>query len=388
MKSGKRIWELQSSTVCKVLGMAFHFKDLKKIARKFGIENNDPFMDEEFALHTTLVQLCGRDNVVSRHTEKMLERRFSIHGKRIPLDEPARLIRSLRESFHEPDAPLWAVVWGLATRGGLGDERIETALFGFIHMTEHRLLRERSKALRSEACGEVGDTDKDEEILTLKRDLLDMQWANRRLEKLVEGMKNRLDASIAERPVQERIPEPDIAPVRACRCANARKIRDLKALLDQAKFCNYELEAENARLRDEIDALVQEVKSYEEQIDERREAVSAKYCGCPMRLRGKKITLVGGIESLECHYRSLIESFGGQFRRHDGDCNSGSQALEDCITGSDLVVCPVEVNSHNAAKSVKRICKAGGVECCFPRSASITGLRRAIEEHCSDVNAA
>ena len=48
------------------------------------------------------------------------------------------------------------------------------------------------------------------------------------------------------------------------------------------------------------------------------------------------------------------------------------------------MVCPVEVNSHNAAKSVKKICRARGVRCCFPRSAGITGLKRALKEHYSD----
>ena len=36
------------------------------------------------------------------------------------------------------------------------------------------------------------------------------------------------------------------------------------------------------------------------------------------------------------------------------------------------------------AKSVKKICKSRGVRCCFPRSASITGLKKALQEHYSD----
>lgn len=98
--------------------------------------------------------------------------------------------------------------------------------------------------------------------------------------------------------------------------------------------------------------------------------------------------MVGGMESLECHYRQLIESAGGRFGRHDGVSDDDGEDLEECIAGSDLVVCPVATTGCSAAKWVKRICKACGVRCCFPKSASLTALRRALQEHYSDERAA
>lgn len=169
-----------------------------------------------------------------------------------------------------------------------------------------------------------------------------------------------------------------------CTCENGRLVTKLNTLLAQAKYCNYELEEENLQLREEIHGLVEELARYERAFA----ALSPPDApiGCPFRrnLEGKIVTLVGGIEGLECHYRQVIESAGGRFRRHDGVAGGCEQALEDCISGSDLVVCPLEVNSAGAAKSVKRICLSRGVRCCFPASPSIAGLRRALEEHYSD----
>jgi hypothetical protein len=113
------------------------------------------------------------------------------------------------------------------------------------------------------------------------------------------------------------------------------------------------------------------------------EAVSLS---CPLRefLREKHVAMVGGIDSLECHYRDLVEAMGGTFRRHDGDCRGGECLIEDCVRKADLVVCPIEVNSHNAAKSVKKLCRSYGVACCFPRTAGLSAFRSAIEEHFSE----
>ncbi len=383
MKPKKRIWELQSSTVCKVVGMALVLKDLQQLARHVGITPKDPLMDEEFALHTTIVQLCLRDNLISRHTEKTIEKKFQIYEKKIPFDDPIPLISEIREDRGNCRAPIWAILWGLATRGKLAEARIETSLFGFIHMMEHKLMRDQWNSSGAGALGDNGDTEKDDEILRLQRDLLDMQWANKKLEKFNENIKNELDL-LSLPQFQNSEGTGSCESNGRCACANNRKIQDLKGLLNQAKFCNYELETENAALREEIDNLIQELDHYEQMVNQQTDQAQPRPC-CPFAadLRGKRVTLVGGVHSLEQHYRRIIESLGGSFRRHDGTSPGGDQALEDCILGSDLVVCPVEVNSHNAAKAVKKICKARGVRCCFPRSASITGLKRALEEHYS-----
>ena len=311
MKPNKRIWELRSSTVCKVVGMALFLKDLQRIARKFGISGNDPLMDEEFALHSTVIQLCSRDNPVSRHTEKLIEKRFLIHGKRVPLDDPAGTIRAVRETPQDLQAPLWAILWGLATRGRLADEKIETALFGTIHMMEHRLVRDHWKSLNSPGDEGAQEDDKDNVILSLKREILDTQWANRKLEKISEYLRNQVESSPSLQPVSAAFSDPDISTARPCQCAKNQKISNLKALLAEAKYCNYELEAENAQLKGEIQGLFEELRRYEKDLPD-KQFPDVHIAGRDDEgLTGKKITLVGGIESLECHYRQVVESVGG-----------------------------------------------------------------------------
>ncbi len=76
---------------------------------------------------------------------------------------------------------------------------------------------------------------------------------------------------------------------------------------------------------------------------------------CPLfDLSGKRILIVGGISKIKAFYRRLIEEKSAVFEYHDG---WGKHGLEGLIRRSDMVLCPVNCNSHNACLSVKKLCK-------------------------------
>lgn len=79
---------------------------------------------------------------------------------------------------------------------------------------------------------------------------------------------------------------------------------------------------------------------------------------------------------------------GGNFNRHDGYCHGGLDSLEVLISQANLVVCTIEVNSHNAARFAKKICKLKGIPCCFVKSASLASLKRTIEGNIQNAAAA
>lgn len=69
---------------------------------------------------------------------------------------------------------------------------------------------------------------------------------------------------------------------------------------------------------------------------------------CPsFDLCRKRILIVGGINRMKSLYRQLIEENGGIFEYHDGHIKGGKKALEDRIMRADIVLCPVNINSHN-----------------------------------------
>lgn len=70
-----------------------------------------------------------------------------------------------------------------------------------------------------------------------------------------------------------------------------------------------------------------------------------------------RILIVGGIERMESRYRQLIEQLGGEMEYHHGHLNGGSIKLENSLRRCDLVLCPVNCNSHAACNAVKALGK-------------------------------
>jgi len=362
--------------------MAFDLGDLKKIARRFGILHRDPLMDHEFALHSTVVQLCGSDNKIARHIQKMIQMRFARYSQRLSALEARELIDSVAEGKGNPDIPLWAILWSLATRGLQNGASVETALFGFIHMLEHRLMREFWASGDEIAEVHAEESKAADEATRLNRRILDLHGELERRDKLNEQLRMQL-AELKNLQAQHAGPGRSQAAGGAQKVDQTEKVIRLQGLLDDARARKQDLQEECFRLRKEIEVLAREVsREVRDKLPENQEPGPLD-CPCGEFLRQKRVAMVGGIDSLECHYRDLVEAMGGTFHRHDGDCRAGECLIQDCVRKADLVVCPVEVNSHNAVKSVKKLCKNYGVPCCFPRTAGLSGFRIAIEEHFS-----
>ncbi len=386
MKSNKRIWEIKHQTVCKIIGMALGSKDLQKIANKFGISPRDPLMDQEFALHSTAVHLCGNDNPVSRMIQKNLEKKSSKYAKRLEETDTRNLITSVLEGPEDLRIPLWAVLWHLAARGLNNGASVESALFGFIHMLEHRLLKDYWESASRRSAEDGINSEENDDTMKLKRRILDLKREVDESRKISENLRAELrDRDMKES--QHELPACHLisaSAVNETRSEAGEKIKRLQGLLVEAREDKKRLEEESNCLRHEVQVLSREVSL------KVRDGIchdpESSDCSCALRrqLQGRHVAMVGGIDSLECHYREFVQMMGATFQRHDGDCRGGECLIEDCIKRADLVVCPIEINSHNAVKCVKKYCKNYGIPCRFPRTAGLSGFRTALEEHYSD----
>jgi hypothetical protein len=379
----KKLWELQHQVVCKVIGMCFGPKDLAKIQKKFLIRADSSLSNSEAVLHSTVVHLCSTESRISRHIQKMIQLRYSRYEKKLSAVDPTELVDWITEDRGHPSIPLWAILWDLAMRDLQEGILIESVLTGFLHILEHRLMKEYWEASAQRAERIISNEKSAEELTLLKRRILDLQAELDVNRKVIKRLKMQVSD-------QGRVPGRDSGP-QCTMTLNARqtdKIRRLQELLNAERCRRQNVEQECCRLGAEIRALSEEanfVFSGGVSKDE-----TPKFPECPLRekLREKHVTMVGGINSLECHYRALVESMGGTFQRHNGNCSGGACLIEDCIRKADLVVCPVEVNSHNAMKSVKKLCRNHGIPCCFPRTAGLSGLRTALAEHFSEAECA
>lgn len=170
-----------------------------------------------------------------------------------------------------------------------------------------------------------------------------------------------------------------------------RENHELKAILDavDGDLRAYEakvnaLEDENINLLLRIDELQNHLKELKDQYYARIydcKAEETEVCSqdcCNFQLCAKRVLIVGGITKIKAVYKNLIEQKGGEFDYLDGYMKGGERVLDSKIKRCDLVLCPVDCNSHNACLSVKKLCKKYGKPFKMLTSSSVTGITEAI----------
>jgi len=136
----------------------------------------------------------------------------------------------------------------------------------------------------------------------------------------------------------------------------------------------FKFQSTNNHLVDEINSLIS------------RTAASVDFKGtcdetCPeFRLCAKRILIVGGITKMKSFYRSIVESSGGEFDYHDGYMKNGNKNLKDRVCKSDLILCPVNCNSHGACSQIKKLCKKYNKPVKMLSSSSLSSVSNALIE--------
>jgi hypothetical protein len=97
------------------------------------------------------------------------------------------------------------------------------------------------------------------------------------------------------------------------------------------------------------------------------------YGACP-----KRILIVGGMTKLKAHYRRLVESNGAIFDYHNGYIRGGMRVLEGRVRRSDMILCPVNCNSHSACLTVKRLCRKLNKPLHILSNASVSSISKAL----------
>ncbi|MFN2358131.1 MAG: DUF2325 domain-containing protein [Desulfotignum sp.] len=103
------------------------------------------------------------------------------------------------------------------------------------------------------------------------------------------------------------------------------------------------------------------------------------------RLCAKRIFLVGGITKMRAFYKEVVENAGGEFHYHDGYMKNASTNLEAKVKRCDLVLCPVNCNSHNACRKVKQLCNRHKKPLKILSSSSLFAVSQALLEPDSTV---
>lgn len=95
----------------------------------------------------------------------------------------------------------------------------------------------------------------------------------------------------------------------------------------------------------------------------------------------KRVFIVGGVERMERLYREIVEGNGGFLDYHSGSMQGGIKRLEKCLYRADLIICPLNCNSHGACIRVKNMAKKFGKELYLLPTGSVSSIRRVLQEN-------
>ena len=368
--SGGRLkfWEVETCFTCPIVGMCLTVSEQKRILKKTDFPTKKASLYE---IHEALVVCGDSNNKVSRRIDALLERKFmKTAAPLFALDDNA-FMDHFKTAFESGD--YLETLWAAAVNPKLPLES-KRKVFGEIHMTMHFGGEERrkmkQKVHRLDAAIEkmtqemrVGRDHRRElqkrndetarELLRLKHENESLKIENRKMKEALQDQRERSEIAELERKKREledslSLVTDAYADARAQLHGLNEKREQLSVELKLQKKMTDQVREEAGKVIGHVIALSQCTGNDGCECDE----------SCPaFDLCRKRILIVGGISRMESIYREFIENSGGTFDYHDGYVKKGVKPLEERLKRADMVLCPVNCNSHAACAVVKRLGK-------------------------------
>ena len=98
-------------------------------------------------------------------------------------------------------------------------------------------------------------------------------------------------------------------------------------------------------------------------------------------LNGRCVLYVGGRDRGAARFRRAVEQRNGRFVHHDGGLEQDRRQLDQLLPGADLVMCPVDCVSHDAAARVKHYCKRHQTCLLFLGRASMSAFEQGLQRY-------
>jgi hypothetical protein len=380
--SERKLWEFNRFITCRLIALVFRQSGLKKIYKRFGVQYQGK-LENYGLMHHALTESCTEPNRISEYVDMLLRKRLNPYRSRLTEFDQNEICHLIESHDRYKEAPLPALIWFAVRKRCENIDEIEHRLLNILHSKELLALSfYNSTAFPPDVRMEDIEIEIRKALETGERLRKEKQKVNKlRLAiQTIEKEKSNLELRLAKE-----------------RSHNEELRKEIEALGGESSIKRIkELEEEVTLLTREIEKLTQELieqdwlpaepevvnEPYAQKGKEDRESNSefVNY-DKEVSIEGKTVFIVGGIDSLESHYKSLVENLGGIFYRHNGKSSPRSKdEIENLVNKADMILCPIDITSHSAVRCVRSACKSRNKLCCFLRSSSLSMLRRALAD--------
>lgn len=388
----KKLWQLDSSFHCSVVGTCLTLNELRQICKKLKITMPEKATDYDW--HHSFVSIASGESHAARFLNKYLDKKYRSTVKQVMKLPADKLDEFWRVSLNEDNLP--AAYWAVLTHAKVSTDLLDR-MYGEVHMLSHlsgsslRVDMEKLKRLELEKKRSIISiaenskktqkklTEQSVKIHSLKQTVrkyeslkIDFQRANLTIEKLnnksrLENFKQKILA--IENKLASKIKHVHYLE------KNVEQWKQ-SALECGDKLCLAEMQLQE--LRKENHVLEATLESYLSPTCSN--CNNQDSCTSRGNLQGSCVLYVGGRDRQCVHFRSLVEENNGTFLHHDGGLNDGSQLLGSLLSKADMIFCPIDCISHKAVNRVKQFCGRTGKPLVLMRQASLSAFARGLNE--------
>jgi hypothetical protein len=367
-----KIWDFSTNLHCSIIGTCLSTGELRQVLRKFGLATADC---SDHDLHRTAVTLAARHDEPARQLHKALDRRHKLTVSRFDKAGTEVALRALwRDAVQRGDIP--GAYWATLTHP-LANQAIIREAFGEVHMLSH-LVGSANRADIRRLCLLEADKAALEAKLERQQQALHEAVVSR------DAQIRELRQALTQRIVSEALPE-DSSALRDLIVDLERRLvaetRRRTAAEDRLSVAQAEAVRERSgRVKAERDgdAARRELDAIEASLLLAMDTGDPSGAKAAVRLDGLAVLYVGGRPNQVARMRVATERLGAVFLHHDGGIENHHNLLPGLASRADVVFFPVDCISHDAANTVKTLCRQGGKRFVPLRTASITSLLAAL----------
>ncbi|GGE89481.1 DUF2325 domain-containing protein [Stappia taiwanensis] len=357
------LWEQNDSVHCSLLGTCASVGDLRRIARKVGIDIARGTPD--YDIHGHFVRLATMDTPFTRAFQKLLDQRFEGALRRVARTPCAQDLNALWQLMCERGqvAPAY---WAFMTHSHVPSD-LRVRIFGEVHMLSH--------------LAGASFRQKSVEAVALRDQLQEEEDRARRVE---AGLKQALEARDREladlRATLARLKADQAAPApvepRGASRDLTRRLDKMERALQSARVRARQAEARATELET---ASARRATASRPQTSASATTLPSVVALQPSGARPERAVLyIGGLHGRTERLRGIAQAFNASFHHHDGGVEDTPQRLDGMLPSVDCVLCPVNCVSHDACLRAKRMCQKLNKPFVPLRSSGQTAFRNAL----------
>jgi hypothetical protein len=388
----RKLWQIDSSHQESLIGTCLTPRERKELCRKLKIPVQNPAIDDVLR---SLVGVASEPSPAARRLHKHLDRKYwyvILHFTAAA--STAALERLWKKSVSAGE--LAVAYWALATHPHASAGLLERA-----HDQVRTLSHATGPACRPGSTASNGLTQPNATFTTVsvvagvppgarieKREFANRRWQGRRT------------------PAQAPTEDPDQVRERLDRLEREslalrlrKQVEDYAALLASERLRAERAEASASEWRQlamqhgnghqHLAGQLADLRAERETLETMLERLLLEDCGtCGERddclaginLGGRCILFVGGGTRQCAHFHALVKRQNGRFVHHDGDLNGDRSSLGTILPQADVVLCPLDSVSHDAADRVRQYCNRHEKRLVMLPSASLAAFSRGLNE--------